>query len=140
MYNYFRFSARRAAERQEKAEEVKVSENVTDAEEAPNDILENEIVVEEAANIVDEDNSVAEDATERSETEINDEFCPNEDYLADNLNDENSVSFRFVINYTVLCKSLESFKRKVNMHFEMSKVEVTHRFFIITGYEQLEKE
>ena len=93
MYNYFRFSARRAAERQEKAEEVKVSETVTDAEEAPNDILEREIVVEEAINNVFEEISVAEDATEGIETEINDEFCPNEDYLADKLDDENSITF-----------------------------------------------
>ena len=74
--------ARRAAERQEKAEEVKESETATDAEKAPNDITEKQNVVEEAAF---EDNSVAVAATE--EIEINDEFCPNEEYLIDDLND-----------------------------------------------------
>ena len=45
-----------------------------------------------------------------------------------------------MINDSVLCKSLEAFKSKVNLDFEMSKVVVNHRLLIITGNEQLEKE
>ena len=85
-----------------------------------------------------EDSSVAEASTE--EIEINDEFCPNEEYLIDDLNDENSVTFRFVVYDSVLSNSLDSFKSKVIFDFETSQVEANHRIFKITGYEHLENE
>ena len=117
--------AKCAAESQEKVEEIKKSET-------PNDIIEKQNVVEEAAF---EDNSVAEAATE--EIEINDEICPNEEYLIDDLNDENSVTFRFVVNDSVLSNSLDSFKSKEIFDFETSQVEQTIKFLKLLGMNSL---
>ena len=66
-----------------------------------------------------------------------DEFCPNEEYSVEDLDDENSVTLRFVITDSVLRQSLEAFKSKVTVEFEKNKVRETNRPIKITGYEQL---
>ena len=64
-------------------------------------------------------NCLAEDATEEIDTASNDEICLNADYLlVDELTDENSVTFSFFINDSVLIKSLESFKSKSSTFYD----------------------
>ena len=90
--------ARRAAERQEKDDKAVINIKATEkgAAESPNNIHEN--VVVETTLDDNEDKSVAEDAIENTRNSaVTDEFCPNEEYLDEDLNDKNSVTFRFVI-------------------------------------------
>ena len=86
--------ARRAAARQEHAEEA-IEEN----EET------NENEAEEAVYV--EENEAAE---VEINTKVTDEFCPDTDYSVDDLNEENSVTFRFVINDTAENESLVAFE------------------------------
>ena len=134
--------ARRAAERQEKAEEfIKDVANENESEKVPVVMHEIENVVVETALDVNDVKSVAEEATKVIlDDAITDEFCPNEEYSVEDLNIENSVTFWFIITDSVLSKSLAEFKRKVTINFEKNKVKECNRSIEITGYEQLANE
>ena len=74
-----------------------------------------------------------------SDNVVTDEFCSNEEYLIEDQTDENSETFRFVIKDYVYSESLEAFKNKVKKDFKNAKIKLIDGFFLITGYEQLEK-
>ena len=100
-----------------------------------------ENVVVETALDVNDVKSVAEEATEVIlDDVVTDEFCPNEEYSVEDLNIENSLTFRFIITDSVLSKSPAEFKRKVTINFEKNKVRECNRSIEITGYEQLANE
>ena len=111
--------ARRAAARQEHAEEA-IEEN----EET------NENEAEEAVYV--EENEAAE---VEINTEVTDEFCPDTDYSVDDLNEENSVTFRFVINDTAENESLVAFESLVKQNFFNTKVEAKDQLYVISGHE-----
>ena len=113
--------ARRAATRKDHAEEA--AEEVTKEDEIVNS---NEAV---EADVVEVSKSVQAGQTE----EVADEFCPNDD-----LNDDNSVTFRFIIEDPVLSKSCDAFESQVKENFVDTKVKASDQFYVISGYEQLE--
>ena len=98
-------------------------------------------VVVETALDANDDKGVAEDAAEIiRNVVVTDEFCPNEEYSVEDLDDENSVTFRFVITDSVLRQSLDAFKSKVTIDFEKNQIRKSNRPIKITGYEQLANE
>ena len=116
--------ARRAAARQYHAGEA-VKENVTSN-------------VKEAVEAVENENDAAE--VEPKEV-LTDEFCPDADYAFEDLNDENSETFRFVIKEEPSQKeSLKAFESRIKQNFVNNKVEDRNQIFIISGYEQLEEQ
>ena len=73
--------------------------------------------------IVNDDKVVAEDAAKViKNVVVTDEFCPNEEYLVEHLDDENSVTFRFMITDSVLRQNLKAFKSKVTNKFGKDEV------------------
>ena len=105
--------ARRAAAREEHAEEaVKLNETPTN----------------EADKGFEVENKAAE---AEHNNEVNDEFCPNTDYTVDDPNEDNSVTFRFVI--TDSATSLEAFESNVKQNFVKTKVEVKNQIYAISG-------
>ena len=74
----------------------------------------------------------------RQTEEVADEFCPNEEYITDDLNDDNSVTFQFIIEDPVLSKSCDAFESQVKENFVDTKVKASDQFYVISGYEQLE--
>ena len=68
-------------------------------------------VVVDTALDANDDKGVAEDAAEAiGNVVVTDEFCPNEEYQVENLDEENSLTFRFMITESVLRQSLKAFK------------------------------
>ena len=67
-----------------------------------------------------------------------DEFCSNEEFDRDTLSEENSVTYKVIVQDPALSNNKESFKSQVNEIFSTSEVEMSNRLFEIFGYEQLE--
>ena len=98
-------------------------------------------VVVDTALDANDDKGVAEDAAEIIINVVfTDEFCPNEEYSFEDLDDENSVTFRFVITDSVLRQSLDAFKSKVTIDFVKNQIRKSNQPIKITGYEQLANE
>ena len=125
---------KKAAAREAAAEAAKVSETNN---------LESEVVAVEisadASEPVEEayDNNVAVEA--KQSDELCDEFCQDTEYIKEELEDENSLVFRFVIKDPAVNHSLEAFENQVKKAFSNMKVELSNQVFITSGYEQLKE-
>ena len=69
--------------------------------------------------------------------EVIDEFCSNADYLENILSDENSVSYRFILNDT---SDIEVFKKKVRQSFQSTAVGISNQHFEISGFEKVKNQ
>ena len=133
--------ARRAAARE-----------VNEAEEANDRKEENEpakgVLVEEAEKATEKQEEskpaegvIVDEAARATPTdEVPDEFCPNEEYSDRELHDDNSETFRFIINDPALNVSLEAFENKLMIEFQKAKVEQRNQLHGIYGYEQLKNQ
>ena len=102
---------RRASARETAAEAVKASETIDPESEV--------VAVDKSADALEAfvDKNKAVD-TEKLD-ELCDEFCPNEEYLVEDLTDENSETFRFVIKDDPLSGNVEPFINKVKKDFKI---------------------
>ena len=67
-----------------------------------------------------------------------DEFCSNEEFHQNIFSEENSVTFRFIVQDPNLSNNKEAFVKQVNENLASSEVEVSNRLFEIHDYEQLD--
>ena len=66
--------------------------------------------------------------------QVIDEFCSITEFIENILNDENSVSYRFIVKDI---EYIEVFKRKVRQSFLTTDVDILNQHFEISGYEKL---
>ena len=122
--------ARRAAAK-------KASTTITEAveaEEVVKEATEEQTVADDA--VVEVAECAADDLAVKANDVDNviDEFCRNEEFNGNFLNDENSVSFRIIIKDP---KDIEVFKTKVRQSFLTKDVDLLNQHFEVSGYEEL---
>ena len=118
--------ARRVEARQAAADKAgaNITENVVEQTEA------------EEANPASDAEETVEEMVDK--TEESNDFCANNDHF--NLDDENSLTFRFIVKDSQLSKSQGSFESEVTKEFQKAKLKECDQIFKIQRYIQLENE
>ena len=119
--------ARRAAAKQARTTNTEAVE----AEEATEEQTVADDEVEEVAECAADDLAVKANDVDK----VIDEFCRNEEFNGNFLNDENSVSFRIIIKDP---KDIEAFKTKVRQSFLTKDVDLLNQHFEVSGFEELQ--